>query len=112
MLLDSKYFEGTDMISSTAWVKGGTSPCVGDIIEQIDSTSFIVKTVEGKSDCTLVKRVRNPGEMSITATHNQRGAFNIVEILPETVLHPDGTTYNWVTGARNAFGDTVGLVSL
>jgi len=112
MLLDSKYFSGVDLISSTAFVKGGTKPCVGDIKEQISTTSFIVRTVEGQSDCVLVKRVRNPGEMAITATHVELGAFNIIEIKPKVIKHPNGKLYEWVIGARNAFGDTVGLVSL
>jgi len=113
MLLDLKYFKGSeDLISSTAWVVGGTGPCVGDVLNQISSTSFKVKTTEGTSDCVLSKRVRGPGQMAITATHTEIGAFNILEILPESVLHANGTKYNWVIGARNAFADTVGLVSL
>lgn len=111
MILDEKYFNGIDLISSTAWVKNGQGPAVGDIKQQLSTTTFIIKTSQGTSECKLVRRIKSPGEMTITATHVSLGAFNILEIHPDYVLHPNGSKYAWVVGASKAFGDTVGLVS-
>lgn len=110
-MIDKKYYNGNrDLISSTAMVV--KQPLVGDILDQISSTEFLTKTAEGKSVCKLVRRIKAPGQMTITATHYLLGTFNILEITPEWILHPNGNKYPWVVGAKNAFGDTVGLVSL
>ena len=111
MLLDEKYFNGTDLISSTAWVLNGQGPGVGDVKKQLTTTTFVVKTAFGTSECKLVRRIKNPGEMTITATHVSHGTFNILEIHPDYVVHPNGSKYAWVVGASKAFNDTVGLVS-
>ena len=111
MLLDEKYFNGIDLISSTAWVQNGHGPAVGDIKQQLSATTFSVKTAQGTSECKLVRRIKSPNEMTITATQVTLGMFNILEIYPDYVLHPNGSKYQWIVGASNAFGDTVGLVS-
>jgi hypothetical protein len=111
MLIDLKYFNGVDLISSTAYVLNGNGPLVGDIIKQINTTTFSVKTAHGTSECVLVRRIKNPGEMTITATHITLGTFNILEIHPDWVMHPNGSKFSWVVGASKVFGDTVGLVS-
>jgi len=110
-MIDKKYYNGTqDLMSSTAMVK--SQPLVGDILDQISSTEFLVRTNEGSCVCKLVRRIKSTEQMTITATHYMLGTFNILEITPEWVLHPNGNKYPWVIGAKNAFGDTVGLVSL
>jgi len=110
-MLDKKYYNGNkDLISSTAMVK--SKPLVGNILDQTSPSEFLVRTNEGQCLCKLVRRIKSPGEMTITATHYMLGTFNILEIDENWVLHPNGNKYQWVVGAKNALGDTVGLVSL
>jgi hypothetical protein len=110
--LDPKYFQGNDdMISSDAWVVGGTRGMVGDIIRQIGERVFVVATDEGMSRCKLTEKLTGPGQMTITATHSIDGSFNVVKITNNYVWRGDGKRFHWVVGASNANGDTVGIVS-
>lgn len=110
--LSSKYYQGsTDMISSDAWVIGGTRGMVGDIIREVKTGVFVVKTDQGTSRCQLVERLTAPGQMTITATHAIHGRFNIVKITDKFVWKATGERYRWVVGANNAHGDIVGIVA-
>ncbi len=110
--LSSKYYHGNqDMISSDAWVIGGTHGMVGDIIKEVKPNVFLVATAEGTSRCQLVERITAPGQMTITATHSIDGPFNVVQITDRYVWRSDGKRFHWVVGASNANGDTVGIVS-
>lgn len=84
---------------------------VGDIKRAVTQKSFIVATDEGESRCKLVERITGPGQMTITATHVEHGSFNVVRISNRHVWKADGTRFQWVVGASNASGDTVGIVS-
>lgn len=110
--LSSKYYQGSqDMISSDAWVIGGTRGMVGDILKEVKTNVFVVKTSEGTSRCTLVEKLTGPGQMTITATHAVYGKFNVVKITDSFVWKSTGERYRWVVGAKNASGDIVGIVS-
>jgi hypothetical protein len=110
--LSSKYYQGsTDMISSDAWVIGGTRGMVGDIIREIQTGVFVVKTDEGTSRCRLTERLTGPGQLTITATHAEFGKFNIVKITDNFVWKSTGEKYRWVVGAHNAHDDIVGIVA-
>jgi hypothetical protein len=110
--LSSKYYQGSqDMISSDAWVIGGTHGMVGDILKEVKTNVFVVKTAEGTSRCILVEKLTGPGQMTITATHSIDGPFNVVKITNNYVWRGDGKRFHWVVGAGNANGDTVGIVS-
>lgn len=110
--LSSKYYQGSeDMISSDAWVIGGTHGMVGDIVKEIKTSVFVVKTAEGSSRCQLVDKITGPGQMTITATHATQGTFNVMRITDRYVWRKDGARFAWVVGANNAYDDVVGIVS-
>jgi hypothetical protein len=110
--LDTKYFQGNqDMISSDAWVIGGSRGMVGDILSQLGERVFLVKTDEGTSRCKLVDKLSGPGQMTITATHVNHGKFNVIKITDDFVWKSTGERYRWVVGAKNAHDDVVGIVS-
>lgn len=98
------------MISSDAWVVGGTRGMVGDIIKEVKTGVFVVTTDEGTSRCSLVEKLTGPGQMTITATHAINGSFNVVKITDNFVWKSTGERYRWVVGAKNAYDDVVGVV--
>ena len=110
--LSSKYYQGCqDMISSDAWVIGGTHGMVGDILKEVKTNVFVVKTAEGTSRCILVEKLTGPGQITITATHAEHGRFNVVRITDNFVWKNTGEKYRWVVGAHNACDDVVGIVA-
>lgn len=104
----------TDALTCSAWVTGDSQARVGDIVKQVGSKTFRVRTSAGTAKCKLVTTVSGPqaaGEMTITATKADTTTFNVAKINGRVCYDAAGNKYAWVLGAGNASGSTVGLSS-
>lgn len=95
------------MIACSAWIPGGSSAKVGDIVKQTGARTFKVTTADGTGKCKLVTTVPAAGEMNITATFAGSQTFKVMKITDRVVYSPDGARWLWTVdpaGASNVGG--------
>ena len=86
-----------------AWVAGGASSVVGDIVKQTGAKSFRVATAQGTSKCTLTTGSVAEGQCQITATKADASTFKVAKINGHTVTDASGNKFLWsVTAASSA----------
>jgi hypothetical protein len=109
----------TNAIAVTAYVPGGSSGVVGDIVKQEASRRYLVKTAQGVGQCKLVTTsTLAAGEMTIGATDVNGSTYyvkkltaNRAVLVQDTVSgsfeYVDNSAAGWTLGAA-----TTGTVSI
>lgn len=93
----------TNAILINAWVPGGSSSVVGDIVKQTGAKSFRVATAQGTGKCTLTTGTVAEGQCKITATKADSSTFAVAKINGHTVTNSSGTKFLWsVTAASSS----------
>lgn len=83
-----------------AWVTGGSSSVVGDIVKQTGAKSFRVATAQGTSKCVLTTGTVGAGQCQITAIKADSSTFKVAKINGHTVTDASGNKFLWsVTAA-------------
>lgn len=62
---------------------GGSSAVIGDIVKQVGSTKYVVRTAQGVGHCKLVAKVDAdllPGEMNIVATDSDNNTYHVTKL--------------------------------
>lgn len=70
-------------ITVYAYVPGGSSGVIGDIMKQEASRRYLVKTAQGQGQCILVAAAAgdlNEGEMNITATDSLNSTYFVTKL--------------------------------
>lgn len=89
-------------IAVSAWVTGGASSVVGDIVKQTGSKSFRVATAQGTSKCVLTTGTVAEGECQITATMADTSTFYVAKINGHTVYDSSGNKFLWSVDAASS----------
>lgn len=74
-----------DAIAISAFVTGGSSAVVGDIVKQEASRRYLVTTAQGTSDCSLVAAPPLAGEMTMTAVDSAGGTYYPIKLTQSQV---------------------------
>ena len=85
-----------------AWVTGGASSVVGDIIKQTGAKSFRVATAQGTSKCVLTTGSVAEGQCQITATKADASTFKVAKINGHTVTDASGNKFLWSVVAADS----------
>ena len=102
-------------IAAYAFVTGGSNK-LGDIIEQVGSRRYKVRTADGTMVCTLVTDgVANAaGEMTITATDSDDGTYFVKKLTARkaVLVRNSGTAFATGASVKWTFGSAVEGVSV
>lgn len=94
-------------IAISAYVPGGSSAVVGDIVSQKGSKTYRVTTAQGTGECQLVTAViPSEGQMNITATDSAGGTYYVKKLTNRTVVLLRATGTEFETDAKVKWGDT------
>ena len=106
-------------INGVAYVAGGSSAVVYDIIKQEASHRYLVKTAQGTSQCKLVAEAPGVGEMTIIATDTEGCTYYVTKLTAHratlTRKTSAGAGYQYATGdvaGWNITGAVTGFVSI
>jgi hypothetical protein len=92
------------IIPNAKTTSGGTSQ-YADIIRQVSSRRFKVKTADGTAICALkASAVTTVGEMSILANDSVNGTYFVTKITAHKVTVTQGTGTQFATGASVPWG--------
>ncbi len=103
----------------SAFVAGGSSAVLGDILKQEASRRYLVKTAQGQSQCKLVdSNTPAEGEMNLIATDENGSTYWVIKLtarrcvlkqrsMSGSYAFDDGTAAGWTLGSASA-----GVVSL
>lgn len=90
---------------------GGSSPVAGDIIRQVGSNKYMVRTAEGVGHCKLVAGATAPGEMDITAVDSAGKTYFVIKLTARRArvvpygasghLYAEGETAPWSLDAAS-----------
>lgn len=88
-------------ISITAFVPGGSSAVVGDIVKQTSSRAYRVTTAQGTGRCDLVAAAPTVGQMTMTAVDSAGGTYYVTKLTARRALivKGDRTGTQFTTGA-------------
>lgn len=88
-------------ISISAFVPGGSSAVVGDIVKQSSSRAYRVTTAQGTGRCDLVAAAPAAGEMTMTAVDSVGGTYYVTKLTARRalIIQGDRTGTQFVTGA-------------
>lgn len=89
-----------DAIAVSAYIPGGSSALVGDIIAQKGTKTYRVQTADGTGECTLVTTSPAEGEMRITATDSAGGTYFVKKLFNQTVVVVPGTGTQFALDAK------------
>jgi hypothetical protein len=89
-----------DAIAVSAYIPGGSSALVGDIIAQKGTKTYRVQTADGTGECTLVTSAPGEGEMRITATDSAGGTYFVKKLFNQTVVVLPGTGIQFAEDAK------------
>lgn len=73
-------------ITVSAFVPGGASAAVGDIIKQTASRSYRVITAQGTGRCDLVAAAPTAGQMTMTAVDSVGGTYYVIKLTARRAL--------------------------
>jgi hypothetical protein len=95
-----------------AYIRGGESALVGDIINQVTSTAYRVRTADGIGYAKLVASDElNEGEMTLIATDSSNNTYYVIRIQEHLVrvVQKDGEDFEFNSGSQVkwTFGDAV-----
>lgn len=94
-------------IAISAYIPGGASAVVGDIVSQKGSKTYRVTTAQGTGECQLVTAaIPTEGQMNITATDSAGGTYYVKKLTNRTVVLLRGTGTEFETDAKVKWGDT------
>jgi len=96
-------------LAVSAYITGGSSASLGDIVKQTGAKSFLVRTADGVGKCVLTTGTVTAGLMSITATKADTTTFLVRKITGRKVFDSSGNSYAWTLGS--ATGNIVSLAS-
>jgi hypothetical protein len=102
-------------IAAYAFVTGGSNK-IGDIIEQVGSRRYKVKTADGTMVCTLVTDgiADTAGEITITATDSAGGTYFVKKLTARkaVLVRNSGTAFATGASVKWTFGSAVEGVSV
>lgn len=90
---------------------GGTSQ-IGDIIRQVGTRRYKVKTADGISTCRLVAAAPNYGEMTITATDSSGKTYYVTKLTGHKATLTQYGTIGWEFATDTAVQWTFGSATL
>lgn len=94
-------------IAISAYIPGGSSAVVGDIVSQKGSKTYRVTTAQGTGECQLVTAaIPTEGQMNITATDSAGGTYYVKKLTNRTAVLLRGTGTEFETDAKVKWGDT------
>lgn len=96
-------------IAISAYVPGGSSAVVGDIVAQKGSKTYRVTTAQGTGECKLVTGAPAEGEMRITATDSAGGTYYVKKLTNRTVVVLPGTGTQFAEDAKVKWADSAVL---
>ena len=99
----------TNAIAISAYVPGGSSAVVGDIVAQKGSKTYRVTTAQGTGECTLVTGAPAEGQMRITATDSAGGTYYVKKLTNRTVVVLRGTGTQFAEDAKVKWADSAVL---
>lgn len=70
----------SNAIAISAWIPGGSSAKVGDIMKQESSRRYLVNTTDGVGQCKLVTDTPAEGQMTITATDSDGNTYYVKKL--------------------------------
>lgn len=88
-------------ISISAFVPGGASAVVGDIVKQIAARAYRVTTAQGTGRCDLVAAAPIAGQMTMTAVDSAGGTYYVTKLTARRalIIKGDRTGTQFTTGA-------------
>lgn len=89
----------------SAFVPGGSSAVVGDIIKQVGANMYRVATQQGSGLCKLVAAAPAAGEMTLTATDSAGGTYYVTKLTARRAFIVKGNR----TGTQFAAAATGGV---
>lgn len=78
-------------INGVAYIPGGSSAVVYDIIKQEASHRYLVKTAQGTGQCRLVAAAPGAGEMTIIATDSLGSTYYVTKLTAHKVVLTQNT---------------------
>jgi hypothetical protein len=87
-------------ITISAFVPGGSSAVVGDIVKQTASRAYRVTTAQGTGRCDLVAAAPTAGQMTMTAVDSAGGTYYVIKLTARRALliKGDRTGTQFTTG--------------
>ena len=88
-------------IAISAFVPGGSSAVVGDIVKQTASRAYRVTTAQGTGRCDLVAAAPAAGQMTMTAVDSAGGTYYVTKLTARRalIIKGDRTGTQFTTGA-------------
>jgi hypothetical protein len=106
-------------INGVAYIPGGSSAVVYDIIKQEASRRYLVKTAQGYGQCKLVAAAPGAGEMNIIATDTLGSTYYVTKLTARRAVltrqTDGGSGYEFATGAVSGWtinAASTGIVSI
>lgn len=97
----------TNVIATSAYVPvadGGSSAVAGDIVKQVGTRRFKVKTAQGTGKCKLVAAAPAAGQMTVTATDSLGSTYYVTKLTKNlatlTQLNDGGSGFEFETATR------------
>jgi hypothetical protein len=97
----------TNVIATSAFIpvaNGGSSAVVGDIVKQVGSRRYKVRTAQGTGKCKLVAAAPAAGQMTITATDSLGSTYYVTKLVERLVTltqnSDGGSGFEFATGER------------
>jgi hypothetical protein len=86
-----------------AWITGGSSAKIGDIINQVTTTAYRVRTADGIGKAKLVADTPAEGEMNLIATDSWGSTYYVIRIqehLVRVVQKDDADGFQFQSGSQ------------
>jgi hypothetical protein len=85
-----------------AWIKGGSSAKVGDIVNQITTTAYRVRTADGVGRAELVADTPAEGEMTLIARDSAGNTYYVIRIQERLarVVQKTGSNFQFDSGSQ------------
>lgn len=94
-----------------AFIRGGESALVGDIVNQVTSTAYRVRTADGVGYAKLAANEPDEGEMKLIATDSWGSEYYVIRIQEHLVrvVQKDGEGFQFASGSQVkwTFGEAV-----
>lgn len=86
----------------TAWITGGSSAKIGDIINQVTTTAYRVRTADGIGKAQLVAGTPAEGEMNLIATDSDGNTYYVIRLQEHLarVVQKDGSEFQFADGSQ------------
>jgi hypothetical protein len=101
----------TNALDFVAWIPGGESALVGDIINQVTTTAYRVRTADGIGKVKLVADTPGEGEMALIATDSWGSEYYVIRLYEHLarVVQKAGEGFQFASGSQVkwTFGEAV-----